>query len=76
MLALFETSNPGFGYLQPDTLRVLYFIREFWKKMGDGPVVTLDAGPNVHLLWRVDQSELQRSLKENIGARFLESAAC
>ncbi|MDR2267979.1 MAG: hypothetical protein LBD81_00835 [Holosporaceae bacterium] len=74
MLVLFETSSPSFGYLQPDTLRVLYFIREFWEKMGDGPVVTVDAGPNVHLLWRLDQSGLQRSLKENIGVRFLENA--
>jgi diphosphomevalonate decarboxylase len=76
MLALFETSNPGFGYLQPDTLRVLYFIREFWEKIGDGPIVTMDAGPNVHLLWRADQSKLRSTLKATIGSRFLENAAC
>lgn len=52
MHALFETSDPHFGYFLPETLNFLLKIRNFWKKYGDGPIVTVDAGPNIHLLWR------------------------
>lgn len=52
MHALFETSNPAFGYMLPKTLEVLRKVRSFWKEKGDGPIATVDAGPNVHLLWR------------------------
>ncbi|MDR2682038.1 MAG: hypothetical protein LBB29_03265 [Holosporaceae bacterium] len=59
MNALFETSVPNFGYMQPETMRILTEIRKFWKQNGDGPIVTMDAGPNVHLLWRTDQKNLR-----------------
>lgn len=52
MHALFETSRPSFGYMLPKTLYILHKVREFWKKYGEGPIATLDAGPNVHLLWK------------------------
>lgn len=52
MHALFETSDPHFGYILPKTLEALIKIREFWEKYNDGPLVTIDAGPNIHLLWR------------------------
>ncbi len=55
MHALFETSQPSFGYFKPGTLEVLWKMREIWKREGDGPVVTMDAGANVHLLIRSDQ---------------------
>jgi len=55
MHALFETSTPSFGYFEPQTLTILNLARDFWFSQGDGPLVTMDAGPNVHLLWREDQ---------------------
>lgn len=55
MHALFETSNPHFGYLLPDSLECLRQLDEAWQKNGDGPLVTMDAGPNIHLLYRLDQ---------------------
>ena len=58
MHALFETSNPSFGYFLPGTITVLNTVREFWQSHGDGPLVTMDAGPNIHMLWREDQQEL------------------
>ena len=55
MHALFETSSPSFGYMTAGTLEVLTFIREeLWRKDGIGPLVTMDAGPNVHLLYQND----------------------
>jgi diphosphomevalonate decarboxylase len=55
MHALFETSSPAFGYIKPASLQVLMEVRTLWEKTADGPLVTMDAGPNVHLLWREDQ---------------------
>lgn len=57
MHALFETSAPSFGYMTGGSLTVLEWVREsLWRKNGDGPLVTMDAGPNVHLLYRDDEA--------------------
>ncbi len=58
MHALFETSAPPFGYFLPGTVTLLNLTRDFWEAHGDGPLVTMDAGPNIHLLWRKDQKDL------------------
>ena len=58
MHALFETSQPSFGYLQPETLGILKQAQNLWLVHNDGPLVTMDAGPNVHLLFRSDQDSL------------------
>lgn len=58
MHALFETSQPAFGYFHPDSLRVLALARDHWFTQKDGPLVTMDAGANVHFLWREDQEKL------------------
>ena len=55
MHALFETSQPAFGYMTAGSLAVLNRLRQVWQETGDGPLVTMDAGPNVHLLIRPDQ---------------------
>ena len=55
MHSLFETSRPAFGYMLPKTLSVLSACRQLWETENDGPVVTMDAGANVHLLWRKEQ---------------------
>lgn len=51
MHALFETSNPPFGYMDSGSLSVLRGIQEVEKKLGFRLMVTMDAGPNVHVLW-------------------------
>jgi diphosphomevalonate decarboxylase len=59
MHALFETSKPSFGYMTAGSLEVLNFVRaQSWERMGDGPLVTMDAGPNIHLLYRRDETGL------------------
>lgn len=58
MHALFETSQPSFSYMLPGTIDVLNAIRTFWKREGRGPWVTMDAGPNIHLLWNQEQKDL------------------
>ncbi len=50
MHALFETSSPGFGYMTDKSLKVINLARDYWDSHGEGPIVTMDAGANVHLL--------------------------
>lgn len=55
MHALFSTSSPPFMYMTAGSTRVLEKLLQDWKALDDGPLITMDAGPNVHLLWRKDQ---------------------
>lgn len=66
MHALFETSQPNFGYMQAGTLSVLQLVRDCWAAKQDGPLVTLDAGANVHVLFRPDQEKLAKDLIKKI----------
>lgn len=63
MHELFETAEPLFCYRTEKSYNALQMIREFWKDRNDGPLVTMDAGPNIHLLWREDQVLLREQLK-------------
>lgn len=71
MHVLFETSNPSFRYITEKTFHILTALHNFWSKRGDGPIVTLDAGPNVHLLFREDQLELIKELSQILSLRNL-----
>lgn len=66
MHALFESSRPSFGYMAAGSMEVLNMARQMWLTEGDGPLVTMDAGPNVHLLYRQDQKELAAQFREQI----------
>lgn len=70
MHALFETSSPSFGYMTEKTLKVLRRLDESWRETGDGPLVTMDAGANVHLLYRPDQ----KNSFEKFGQEFRKDA--
>lgn len=57
MHSLFESSRPSFGYMTAGSLDVLTHVRQAtWEKNGDGPLVTMDAGPNVHLMYRRNEA--------------------
>jgi diphosphomevalonate decarboxylase len=71
MHALFETSWPSFGYMEPGTIEVLKFFRELWAENKDGPLVTMDAGANIHALYRADQSELARAVRDQLRGHHL-----
>ncbi|NCN95489.1 MAG: hypothetical protein GW917_02075 [Bdellovibrionales bacterium] len=57
MHSLFETSTPSFGYLNGPAVSCLDEIRQMWSHFDDGPLVTMDAGPNIHLLFRAEEGE-------------------
>lgn len=54
MHRLFETSVPAFSYMTQGSKDVLEYCEKEFKKWNDGPLVTMDAGANVHLLFRND----------------------
>ncbi len=67
MHALFETSAPPFGYMTDRSFKILEMVREIWKSEGDGPMVTMDAGANVHLLYRPDQKKCAHRMLMGVG---------
>jgi diphosphomevalonate decarboxylase len=70
MHALFATSQPAFSYFLPDTLAALNWVSKYWESENDGPLVTMDAGPNVHLLFRSDQTQLMTYFKQELSQRW------
>jgi diphosphomevalonate decarboxylase len=69
MHALFSTAHPAFSYMSSQTEIVLARLQFLWKQAGDGPIITMDAGPNIHLLYRQDQEKLALQIKHE----FMES---
>ena len=56
--ALMMCSNPSFILMKPNTLRIINTLYEF-RRETDSPVCfTLDAGPNVHLLYPDQHAEM------------------
>lgn len=64
MHKLFSTSNPSFSYLTNECQIVLNKVQDLWESEGDGPIVTMDAGPNIHLLYRPEQTNLAHRFKQ------------
>ena len=64
MHSLFHTSPEPFSYWLPQSLEILLWLKPFAQ---NGTVVTMDAGPNVHLLVPPEQVAAWR---ERIAARF------
>lgn len=72
MHSLFETSKPSFGYMTEKSLLALEILKNHWELEEDGPLVTMDAGPNVHLLYRPDQEILKVRLDQKLRSRGLK----
>lgn len=66
MHQLFETAKDPFSYRVDATFKILDYLQAFWKQEGDGPLVTMDAGPNIHVLYRLDQNALQKRIQDKI----------
>lgn len=63
MHRLFATASMPFGYMNEKTHEVLALLEAQWASHGDGPLVTMDAGPNIHLLYRDDQKDLAKGFQ-------------
>ncbi|MBL7479501.1 GHMP family kinase ATP-binding protein [Legionella bononiensis] len=60
---LFSSCEQPFSYITSHCMDILKILEANWKKEGDGPIVTMDAGPNIHLLYRPDQADHARQFK-------------
>ncbi len=70
MHKLFETSTPAFSYMTEDSKAVINECKSLFDRWGDGPIVTMDAGANVHLLFRDDQEKLFKSMCAQFSEKF------
>ena len=61
--SLFETAKTPFKYKTNLSEKVLSCVNDYWKKNKDGPLMTMDAGANVHLLYRLDQKDQSEKIK-------------
>lgn len=62
---LFNTCGQAFAYMNPVTNKLLKNLQDFWNVEKDGPIITMDAGPNIHLLYRPDQLEMASTIKNS-----------
>jgi diphosphomevalonate decarboxylase len=59
--ALMMTSNPSFILMKPNTLEIIERIRSFRAETKIPVCFTLDAGPNVHILYPFSQKKQVRN---------------
>lgn len=58
MHTLFHTAKPAFMYMNTESQNALTILLKFWHENNDGPLITMDAGSNIHLLYREDQQKI------------------
>lgn len=63
MHQLFKTAEPSFEYMTTASKNILEHLKAFWDAHDDGPLITMDAGPNIHLLYRPEQDEMMQYIK-------------
>jgi diphosphomevalonate decarboxylase len=63
MHLLFSTCAQPFTYMTEKGNAALKIVQDFWQRNGDGPIATMDAGPNIHLLYRLDQAQMAIQFK-------------
>jgi mevalonate pyrophosphate decarboxylase len=56
MHSLFHTSQPAFSYWKPETVKVLRWILDSVEFGVAKPILTMDAGANVHLMTTSDHA--------------------
>lgn len=70
MHELFHSSVPSFSYFQPGTQAVIDFADQQWRAKGEGPLVTMDAGANVHFIWQKDQIDTARIFATQLSTQY------
>ena len=65
--SLMMNSDPGFMLIEPGTIQIINKIREYREKTGRFLCFTLDAGPNVHLLYQEsDKAEITEFINREL----------
>jgi len=60
---LFTQAKPPFSYINSKSKEALSLLKGVWRAYDDGPIITMDAGPNIHLLYRSNQKEQANTIK-------------
>ena len=64
---MMATSNPPYKLMEPNTLKIIDLIRSFRHNTNIHACFTLDAGPNVHLLYPdAYNTQVKEFIKENL----------
>ena len=67
--ALMMCSNPSYILMKPNTLRIIEAIRSFRNETQIPLCFTLDAGPNVHLLYPESEAEkVEQFIKDELAS--------
>jgi diphosphomevalonate decarboxylase len=65
--AMMMTSNPSFLLLKPNSLELIYRIRRFREKAKIPVSFTIDAGPNIHLLYfKKDELDVKAFIERDL----------
>ena len=65
--AMMLTSSPAFFLMQPATIELIRLIREYRKESGIPVCFTLDAGPNIHILYpNVYRDKIHSFIRERL----------
>tara|TARA_B110000879_G_C11132322_1_gene496574 strand:- start:636 stop:1523 length:888 start_codon:yes stop_codon:yes gene_type:complete len=68
---LFQTAQTPFDYMTDSCRTALHLLDKFWGIEGNGPLVTMDAGPNIHLLYRPEDKALKEKFEhDHLKGRF------
>lgn len=68
MHELFHTAQPSFEFMAEKSKEILEFLRKQYLAAKDGPFITMDAGANIHLLYRKGQKSLGPELQKSFGS--------
>jgi len=72
--ALMMCSNPSFILMKPNTLNIINKIRDFREETKIPLCFTLDAGPNVHLLYPESEAEkVEHFINDNLSAYCVDN---
>ncbi|MFZ4403529.1 MAG: diphosphomevalonate decarboxylase [Pseudobdellovibrionaceae bacterium] len=70
MHQLFETSPQTFTYRDQRVYDLLDWCKRQWKTQGQGPLVTMDAGPNIHCLFKPEDLAIYYQWKEHFQKQY------
>ncbi len=70
--ALLMTSSPDGLLLKPNTLHIIEAVKRFRRESGLDLFFTIDAGPNIHLIYFEDQRKLVLPFVQNVLTPFCE----
>ena len=71
--SLMMSSSPGYTLMQPATLKIIREVRQFRNKTGIPVAFSMDAGPNIHLLYPDADTLAVRSWQETHIKPYLEN---